>query len=416
LTDWASHPEFDEFIIAHREAGNDFVAIAQEFRRAYGVPVTGDQVSGRLSRIRAGAVAKAPPSVEERFAAQVEKERTQAADRALAREMSTAIRAEARWQELLDTVKAELVRSVPPFIELLEFPVASGTAETMVVLIGDIHIGKLVTPSMVGNKFGYSQSIWEQRKQRLLDRILRLYVLHSQTAPIDRIKIYFLGDGVDGTDMRRGHKARVDIQTASEQTLLLVRMFEWLVKSLLQLHVPIEIDWNFGNHGRVGDFGVNLPADNWDYLAGAFLQEWVLDDYAPNVSMVVPTQKYTISQLGPLRVHASHGDAVRGGDGFSGLPINGLARALAKDTGLHKQIFDLYLTAHYHTPQDITTQAGRILMNGAWMDGDEYSVNQLKAASEPVQWAFGIHPDKGMTWQQRIWLAPSVRAATEVSR
>jgi len=120
--------------------------------------------------------------------------------------------------------------------------------------------------------------------------------------------------------------------------------------------------------------------------------------------MVVPTQKYTISQLGPLRVHASHGDAVRGGDGFSGLPINGLARALAKDTGLHKQIFDLYLTAHYHTPQDITTQAGRILMNGAWMDGDEYSVNQLKAASEPVQWAFGIHPDKGMTWQQRIWV------------
>jgi hypothetical protein len=48
---------------------------------------------------------------------------------------------------------------------------------------------------------------------------MRLYGLHSKTAPITKLVIYFLGDGVDGVDMRRGHKGRVDIQTATGQTL-----------------------------------------------------------------------------------------------------------------------------------------------------------------------------------------------------
>lgn len=411
---WSDHPEYDEFITANRQNGEAFITIARLLNERFGLDATGDQVSGRLSRLR---VAPPVPTPQERFEAQVAKERVQAADRALAREMSAAIKGQARWQEFMDVVRDELALAPVPEIEtdLLYPRLHAGTPETMVVLIGDVHIGKMVPASAVGDTFGYGATVFEERKKRLLDRIIRLYHLHSQTAPIGRIRLYFLGDGVDGTDMRRGHKARVDIQTATQQTLMLVRMFEWLVKELFVLGVDIDIDWNYGNHGRVGEFGVNLPADNWDYIAGAILQEWALAN-VPGLTMVVPTQKYTISQLGPYRVHASHGDAVRGGDGFSGLPINGLARALAKDTGLHKQLFDLYLTAHFHTPQDLTTQAGRILMNGAWDGGDDYSINQLKAASEPVQWAFGIHPTKGMTWQQRIWLASSARQATEVSR
>ncbi len=167
------------------------------------------------------------------------------------------------------------------------------------------------------------------------------------------------------------------------------------------------IVWEFGNHGRVGDFGVNLPADNWDYIAGQMLGIALRDLTASgDVTLHADSLLYSVTKLGPYVVYSSHNANIKGGDGFSGLPINGMARGAAKDSGLHQRLWDLYLMAHFHTPQDVQTQMGRIIMNGAWDGGDDYSVNGIKAASDPVQWAFGIHPEKGMTWQSRINLAP----------
>jgi hypothetical protein len=406
-------PEYRDFLLDRVVAGLNSNEIADQFVATYGVPVTRDQVSGAITRMGLRVQAPAAPELtpEQRFDLEVAAERRRAADRALAREMAGAVKAQARWQEFLDVVSSGLeaapARLAPAAID---FPVGSGTPEIFTVLIGDVHIGKLVDPAAVGETFGYDVPIFEQRWARLTDRILRLFSLHSATAPFSAFRIHFLGDGVDGVDMRRGHGNRVDLHSASSQAWLLARKFEDLIRRLDSLRIPIEVIWDFGNHGRVGEFGVNLPADNWDFVAGTYLQLMVRD--LENVKVSVKTQKYHITELGPLRVMSQHGDGIRGGDGFSGLPINGMARALAKDVGLHQQLFDLYLMAHFHTLQDIRTQAGRIVMNGSWDGGDDYSINQLKAASEPVQLAFGVHPVKGITWQQPIYLTTSKRPVT----
>lgn len=391
--------------------------IAEEFTSLFGVPMTKDMVNGRLHRLRVRGEAPDEPETTagERFEAAVAKERRRAEDVLLAREMAQAVKSRARWDEFLDLVRYGFSRTEFPDLRPLHVPSGLGTPEQMVVLVGDIHIGKFVDPAVVGEGFGYSIPVFGARMARLKDRVMRLFGLHSLTAPIHEVRIHFLGDGVDGVDMRRGHAHRVDVPAATRQLLILSSQFEAWVR---ELHaalpgVSIQIVWDFGNHGRVGDFGVNLPVDNWDYVAGQMLTVMLRDLVAEgSVGIVATEQKYTISDLGPYRVISQHGDGVKGGDGFSGLPINGLARAYAKDTGLHQQLFDLYLVAHFHTPQDIQTQTGRILMNGAWDGGDDYTVNQLKAASEPVQWAFGVHPTQGMTWQQRIWLSPTRRPAT----
>ena len=407
---WSKYPEYGQLIAERRAAGDSWPEVASKLREQFGIPAS-DETARSWAR-RTGF--EDPPVVvpaltpQEKFSQKVASERERAETRAVAAEMAAAVKAAARWNEFIEIVQGALESTPRAKLEQLTVHQGTGTPETMVVLIGDIHIGKLVDPAVVGDGFGYGIPIFESRWARLKDRILRLYSLHSLTAPIEKLRIYFLGDGVDGVDMRRGHAHRVDVQTATRQCLILVYSFEGMVRELSQLlGIPIEIIWDFGNHGRVGDFGVNLPADNWDFIAGQMLGIALRDLTATGaVKLSATEQKYTITNLGPYRVHSAHGDAVRGGDGFAGLPINGLARALAKDTGLHLQLFDLYLTAHFHTPQDITTQAGRIIMNGAWDGGDDYSINQLKAASEPVQFAFGIHPQKGMTWQSRIHLAP----------
>lgn len=415
---WSRHPEYDEIVASGYIAGLTAREIAGRLEETFGAVVTADQVSGRIRRIAAGLKDEPDPvDTTEVFRKAVDIEKERAEQRLLAREMTSAVKAQARWEELVDVFRDSITLSTPKAIPPLDIPAGSGTPEEMVVVVSDIHIGKLVDPDVVGENFGYSFPIFQARGEKLLDRILRLYGLHSNTSFIKKIRIYFAGDGVDGVDMRRGHPHRVDIQAATEQTLALYRFFDWLTQSLrLRLCVPVEVVWDFGNHGRVGEFGVNLPSDNWDYIAGAFLAEAVVLRGDTQVRVSVGTQKYHITELGPLRVYSAHGDGgTRGGGGFSGVPINGLAAALAADTGLHKQTFDLTIVGHWHNPNYINTKNGRLLVNGAWDGGDDYSVNQLKAASDPTQWAFGIHPTRGITWMQEIELAPK-RLPTEVTK
>lgn len=415
----STKPEYDAFIGEGVARGDSHAQIAEALNATFGLDVNKDQVRGRIRYGFVTVDAPAEKSAEERFNDRVRDERQKAEDRAVSKEMAQAVKGAARWQDFLDIFSSSLgtVRR-PDSVTPLTIPTGSGTPEQMVVLISDIHIGKLADPRVIGEEFGYSVPIFEQRLARLKDRILRQYALNSQTAPITSLRLYFLGDGVDGADMRRGHAHRVDqsMQNSMDQVLLLTYSFETMVRELrATLGIPIEIDWNFGNHGRIGDFGVNLPADNYDYIAGQMLGIALRDEIAAGtVKLHADPLLYSITQLGPLRVYTSHNANIKGGDGFSGLPINGMARGAAKDTGLHIQLFDLYVMAHFHTPQDVTTQTSRILMNGAWDGGDDYSVNGIKAASEPVQWAFGVHPTKGMTWQTRINLSPVRRAPSPV--
>jgi len=426
---WGRFPEYDAFIAESEKEGHSRRETAALFTETFHVPVTDEMVRSRMrsyeykhrgeSTASAGDTAESEETPESKFSASVVLERKRAADLALAREMAQAVKLNARWDEFLDIVRGEfatLERPLPPRI-VLPAADAKSTPEKFVQLIGDIHIGELVDPLVVGASFGYNVPIFQERMARLQSRIVRLFTLHSNTAPFEMLRIYFLGDGINNVDMRRGQAKAVDVPLAVRQTLILVYAFEDLLRDLsARLGVPIEVVWEFGNHGRVGEWGANLPADNWDYIAGQMLTVALRDMIADGrVKIHADELKYSITQLGPYRTFSSHGDAVKGGDGFAGLPINGLARALAKDTGLHQQLFDLYFTAHFHTVQDITTQTGRIIMNGAWTGGDNYSVNEVKAASEPLQLAFGIHPERGMTWKTEIQLSPSRRSPSPVT-
>lgn len=405
-------PEHDSAIAAGSARGLNSKQIAEELTALFGADFNENMVKSRMRTRAYKSLGDPEPTPEQRFEAAAKRERDKAMDLAIAREMRDAIKQKARWEEFLDIAResfAEAPRA--DSVQQLVVPQGSGTPETMVVLIGDIHIGKLADPQIVGSEFGYSLPIFEQRLARLKNRIMRLYGLHSKTAPITKLVIYFLGDGVDGVDMRRGHQARTDVKAASLQMLILANSFDAMVRELsAALDIEIVIVWEYGNHGRVGEFGVNLPVDNWDFVAGQVLAISLRDLIdAGKVRLHADTLKYSITQLGPLRVYSSHNDAIKGGDGFSGLPINGMARGAAKDTGLHKQLFDLHLVAHFHTPQDVTFQTGREIMNGAWDGGDDYSVNGIKAASDPIQWAFGVHPENGITWQSRILLTPNAQ-------
>ena len=386
---WSDHPTWDALLrekVTNLPPSYAWEEVAQEMSRALRQPFTADQVRNRARRI--GAVR---PAVA-----------------ALRAPTTSTSRPATKWDELLGLIQSEL--RVPAAVEppAVVTPAGLGTPETMVVMVSDIHIGKLVERDVVGEAFGYDKGIFEARGRELFEGILRLRQLHSTHGPIPKLALFFIGDGVDGVDMRRGHSARVDINGAAEQMVKLARYMAWLTQGLAAYFEEVDLNWEFGNHGRVGEFGVNLPADNWDYVSGLMVAEQLRD--LKNVRVNVHAQKYGIYKIGPLVAYAAHGDMVKGG-----LSSAAIKRHVANQENLHRQTFDLALLGHFHTSELYSAGATKVFMNGAWDGGDDFSVNQLVAASDPVQWAFGVHPSRGVTWTYEITLSPRRPASPVLS-
>lgn len=376
--DWTNHPEYDIAIREYRAAGKTAQQIADALFEDYRVAVTGDQVSGRLRRMPDPSAPKPPPA---------------------AREFAKAFSGRASFADLLDIIENEAQR-VPAYeLDRVIVPVASGTPESMNVVISDSHVGKLVQTDVVGDNWSYGVLAFADRANRLEDRILRLAELQMHNAPIDELNLWFLGDLIDGTDMRRGHPHRVDVQSAARQTMIASQILGGLIGRVAAAFPKVNAFFQYGNHGRIGEFGVNLPMDNWDYLVSLFIQEGLRD--LRNVKVIAPTTKYGVYDLKGLRVYAAHGDMIRGAGGRTTLENH-----VRNQIALHRQTFDLALMGHFHTSQFLTSGPTKVFMNGAWDGGDDFEVNQLGKSNDPAQWAFGVSPTRGLTWQYEIQLAP----------
>jgi hypothetical protein len=367
----------------------------------------------RLAEIEAVAREAAAREAANVFRERVDHRKAQLIDAAIARDVARAVDEQARHEEVLRALREEMARvpviDVPP----LERIASKHTPETFVLVVSDAHVGKLVREEFVGEGFRYDVTTFRERLARLEAQVLSIAAIHEHAYPLDRLVMMFLGDMVDGVDMRRGHGLRVEVQSAVKQAMIVSTEFAAFTARLRAARPwSIWTDWLYGNHGRVGEYGVALPTDNWDHVAALMFEQAVRD--VPDVSVRVRTQKFDVLQLGPLRTYASHGDgATKGDGGFGGIPFYGITRAAAKDAGLHGQQFDLYLAGHYHQRVDMPWGSSRILVNGCWDGGDDFSVNGLKLANTPEQTAFGVHPRRGLTWQYGIQVADR-RAATPV--
>jgi hypothetical protein len=82
-------------------------------------------------------------------------------------------------------------------------------------------------------------------------------------------------------------------------------------------------------------------------------------------------------------------------------------RHVANLQNLHRQVFDLVTLGHFHTPELLTAGGATILLNGGFDAGDDFAVNRLITASDPVQWVAGVHPKRGLTWTYQLKLAPA---------
>ncbi len=60
------------------------------------------------------------------------------------------------------------------------------------------------------------------------------------------------------------------------------------------------------------------------------------------------------------------------------------------------------LAGHFHNASEITSSNGKVLMNGAFVGSDVYSLQNRLPGTRAEQKVFGIHDSRGVTYRYDI--------------
>ena len=64
-----------------------------------------------------------------------------------------------------------------------------------------------------------------------------------------------------------------------------------------------------------------------------------------------------------------------------------------------RRFFDYACLGHFHSAGALDRVIGELILNGSAVGGNEFSIGALFTSNQRRQLMFGVHPEKGRTWQ-----------------
>lgn len=353
-------------------------------------------------------VTPTPEEAVERAVAEEQARLRLAAEQRVLRELATQEARLRNWQAAIKEAAAAL--PPPPAWAAPEPRPVSVTPHALVLHLTDMHAGKYVDPTLIGEPFTYNRSLLEQQIARWHEAVEHVTAIHRSAYPVDTCYVLITGDMVEGSDMRPAQKIALDhaIGTIGRQTVYVGRVLALLMRRLKAQFRQVIVVAVGGNHGRVGLFGHNAKSvDNFDWLAYQFMAESLRG--IDGVRVEVPDTTGAYVKIGARTWYLQHGDEIRS---WGESPANALKRGTRRQAFVLQQFPDYFLSGHVH--HEITMQLGgssRLLVGGNWDGGDAYSVECVKERCEPSQLAFIYHPTRGVVAQYSVTLREPVPGA-----
>jgi hypothetical protein len=268
-----------------------------------------------------------------------------------------------------------------------------GTPETAVAILSDWQLGK-VTPT-------YSSAICEERIALYGDKVLKLARVQRADHPVRELRVYLLGDLVEGELIFPGQAYRIDSslyrQVLADGPRILGGFLRRMSADFDRVHVVGVI----GNHGALGgparrDYHPESNADAMMYEATRLVLE---DDkritWASNLTRG-ERHWYALDTVGTKTFMLFHGDQIKGG--FAGFPWYGFDKKVKGwALGAVPRRFDYALSGHFHTPVRMLISGIVVWGSGSTESMNTYAAEQLAAQGSPCQWLLFAHPDRGVT-------------------
>jgi len=176
------------------------------------------------------------------------------------------------------------------------------------------------------------------------------------------------------------------------------------IRDLASAFPSVRVDWHFGNHGRV----TQKPRFkrrwvNYDYLLGHMVSRELVNQ--PNVEFVNHKSFWSLVDVEGHHLLNLHGDNIKG---WNGIPVYGINRAIGNLTALlnsQRKRFDIANLAHFHQTALLERTDCDVVLNGSAIGANEFSIGALFAGAKPRQVLYGMHPERGKTWQYAIDLS-----------
>jgi len=265
--------------------------------------------------------------------------------------------------------------------------------------LSDLHIGASYSLEDTGGLSEFNLDVFYRRLESLKQSVTRIVERHKLMYELPELHIFCLGDivaGMEGSGQWSMSYINLDIY---DQMLEGAKALRDLVATLAGAFPKVNFYGIYGNHGRIGKRGDNKVSTNWDRICYEFLRMSLVE--YENIEWEIPTAWFLQKEIQGHNFFISHGDGIRGS---MGIPHYGVERAEKNISGMMHVRPDYFLIGHFHSPAEIQTNCSKIIMNGSFMNGDMYSLRDLRKSGRAEQKIFGIHRKHGVTWTYDIHL------------
>lgn len=266
--------------------------------------------------------------------------------------------------------------------------------ETAILLLSDWQLGK-VTPT-------YNSEICADRISQLAEKVQRLVDLQRKAHPVRELRVYLLGDLIEGEDIFPGQAHLVDASLYN-QVFHGGEILADLIRRLAGAFEQVKVVGVIGNHGRLGRKGTFHPESNADAMMYRIASMLVKEQ--KNVEWVETLAKgerawFATDEVKGRTWFLFHGDQVSGG--FAGFPWYGFGKKLQ---GWNMTVAPFHYSAagHFHTPTRMYLNGITHWSGGSTESSNTYAQEQLASAGEPCQWLLFQHPE-GVTAEYLIRL------------
>ena len=273
--------------------------------------------------------------------------------------------------------------------------------ETAVATLADWQLAKK-TPS-------YNTDVCEQRIEVYGDRVLKLAAIQRADHPVNSLRVYMLGDLVEGELIFPGQAHRIDASLFRQVMVDGPRILGHFIRRMAAHFAQVHVEGVIGNHGSLGgrarkDYHPESNADAMLYEATRLAL-----GRQPNVTWgptSVPGERrwYAIDKIGPAAAFFLwHGDQVKGG--FAGYPWYGFAKKLLRWQATLPEWFNYSVSGHFHTA--VSFPVGRVEHYGAGSTESDntWVQEEIGEQSRPTQWLLFVEPSRvGVTAEYRVRL------------
>lgn len=267
--------------------------------------------------------------------------------------------------------------------------------ETLVLVLSDTHLDEVVTPQEVEGLENFNFIVGARRCENLIESTLKFTQETLGNFRFKRLVIFGLGDY--GSFAIHDHTKDSFFGDVHRNCLAIGQLFGCMIAELAPYFEVVDVYNITGNHGRMTEqygYGKKDAAANYDDLTMRITELHCRE--ITNVKFHFPEGMSAIVDVEGYNFHLSHGHTQKGG-----AAAWGRAKRMSQTLlPLHGGTIDYVVQGHYHTAGLVSVSGGATLIgNGALLACDQYSLQSLGEASQPSQYIFGVHKDRGVTWR-----------------